>query len=70
MQLKISPDDPLLCDFALPLRSLHYHLGFPVEIITNSNDVLASAEESWGNFDPVFSEPPVQIRITRQYLNT
>jgi len=63
MQLKISAEDPLLCDFELPLRSLHYHLGFPVEIVTNSNDVLAGAEESWGNFGPVFSERPVQIRI-------
>jgi hypothetical protein len=63
MQLKISAEDPLLCDFALPLRSLHYHLGFPVEIVTNSNEVLTGAEESWGNFGPVFSQPPVQIRI-------
>ena len=63
MQLKISAEDPLLCDFELPLRSLHYHLGFPVELATNSSDVLAAAEESWGNSRRVFSEPPVQIRI-------
>jgi hypothetical protein len=63
MQLKISAEDPLLCDFELPHRSLHYHLGFPVEIVTNSSEVQAGAEESWGNFRRVFSEPPVQIRI-------
>ncbi len=63
MQLKISAEDPLLCDRELPLQSLHYPLGFPVEIVTNSSEVLAAAEESWGNFRRAFSEPPVQIRI-------
>jgi len=63
MRLKISVEDPLLCDFELPLQSTHYHLGFPLEIVTNSSQVLAAAEESWGNFRRVFSEPPVQIRI-------
>lgn len=56
-------EDPLLCDFELPLRCLYYHLGFPVEVVTNSQEVLAGAEESWANFRAAFSEPPVQIRI-------
>src|ERR1700692_361511 len=63
MELQISAGDPLLFDFDLPLRATFYLVGFPVEIITNSPLVLEAAQESWGLFQKVSSEPPVQIRL-------
>jgi len=63
MKLQSSMGDPLLYEFDLPLRATYYFMGFPVEIITNSAEVLAAAQESWGMFCKIFSEPPVQIRI-------
>jgi len=63
MKLRSSLNDPLLSDIDLPLRALYYPLGFSVEISTNSKEVLAGAEESWGLFQRIFSEPAVQLRI-------
>jgi HPr Serine kinase C-terminal domain len=63
MKLQTSAGDPLLYDFELSLRGTYYFLGFPIEIVTNSSEVLAGAEESWGKFQKVFCEPPLQLRI-------
>ena len=57
------PSDPVLSRFVLPLRAVYYPLGFAVEISTNSAEVLAAAEESWGRFRKTFSEPPVRIEV-------
>ncbi len=56
-------NDPLFYDLELPVRALYHPLGFSVEIATNSEQVLAAAEESWGHFRRVFDEPPAQLRI-------
>lgn len=58
-----APLDPVLSDFSLPLRAVYHAMGFPVEIATNSGEVLAAAEESWGSVKPNFSEPPVRFEI-------
>lgn len=63
MQAQAVKLDPLLYDFDMPLRAIYYPLGFPLEIATNSHEVLAAAEESWGHFQKLFSEPPLQLRI-------
>jgi hypothetical protein len=63
MKIQTSAPDPLLCEFELPLRAVYHPLGFSVEIATNSKEVLAGAEESWGNFRRIFPEPAVQLRI-------
>jgi HPr Serine kinase C-terminal domain len=63
MKLQLSLGDPLLSDFELPLHERFLFLGFPIEITTNSAEVLAGAEESWGMFRSAYSEPPLQIRI-------
>jgi hypothetical protein len=55
--------DPVLSDFSLPLRAVYYPSGFAVEIATNSCQVLAAAEESWGRFRKAFSDPPVRLEI-------
>ena len=41
-------NDPYLSRTAMPLRGIYYPLGFPLELTTNSKDVMAAAEESWG----------------------
>ena len=55
--------DPVLSDFPLPLHGTYYPLGFPLELATNSADVLMAAQESWGQFREAFSQKPVQIRV-------
>lgn len=47
----------------LPLRRTFYPLGFPVEIVTNAEEVLHAAEESWHSYTPLFDMPPFQFRI-------
>ncbi|HLV94196.1 MAG TPA: hypothetical protein VKS44_03310 [Candidatus Acidoferrales bacterium] len=57
------PPDPLLYRFEMPLKGLYYPFGFPVEITTNSADVLKAAERHWGAFQQMFPERPVEVRI-------
>ncbi len=59
----VTHHDPVLSDFNLPLRGVYYPLGFAVEIATNSEEVLASAQESWGRFEKTSSEPPVRLEM-------
>lgn len=53
--------DPVLATFDLPFRRTFYPLGFPLEIETNSVDVIAAASEGWGAFEQAFLEPPVRL---------
>jgi HPr Serine kinase C-terminal domain len=55
--------DPLLSNVELPLRSIFHPLGFSIEVITNSEEVLAAAEASWGGLCKVFPEPALELRI-------
>jgi hypothetical protein len=55
--------DPLLSNVELPLRRLYHPLGFSIEVITNSEQVLAAAEESWGGLRKAFPEPALELRI-------
>jgi hypothetical protein len=43
------PQDALLSNMELPLRSIFYPLGYAVEIITNEPAVLEAAKESFGH---------------------
>lgn len=63
MQTQTVRLDPLLYEFEMPLRSIYYPLGFPLEVTTNSEDVLAAAQESWGHFEKVFPCPALEMRI-------
>jgi hypothetical protein len=60
---KLVDDDPLLSDRELPLREIFYPLGFALEITTNSDQVMAAAQESWGHFRQAMTEPPVHLRV-------
>jgi hypothetical protein len=57
---QVSPN-PLLADFELPLRRTYYPLGFPLELETNSMDVIQAASEAWSRFSQAFDETPVRI---------
>ncbi len=57
---KVFPD-PVLSAFELPLRQTFYPLGFPLELQTNSVEVIAAASEGWGDFQQAFDEEPVRF---------
>jgi hypothetical protein len=58
--------DPLSLNVELPLTRVYHPLGFSLEVITNSEEVLAAAEESWGTCEQRFPGPPVQLRVVLQ----
>jgi hypothetical protein len=64
--LRIKPADPLLHDVDLPLSGTYFAQGFPVEVSTNSRDVLEAAAESWGMYQREFDRKPVELRIIVQ----
>jgi hypothetical protein len=53
--------DPVLSAFELPLRQTFYPLGYPLELQTNSAEVIAAASEGWGAFQQAFDEAPVRL---------
>jgi len=53
--------DPALAAFELPLRKTFFPLGYPLDLETNSGDVLLAAEESWGEQERMFNRDPVRI---------
>ena len=50
--------DPLLRDLEMPLRGVFYPVGFPLNLATNSHEVIAAAEESFGAWTPEFTVDP------------
>jgi hypothetical protein len=58
--------DPMLVRFKLPLREMFFPLGFPLEIETNSEDVLTAASSSWNGFVKLFDTSPIRLRIVVQ----
>jgi hypothetical protein len=55
--------DPVFSNFDLPLRRTFYALGFPLELETNSEDVIQAAQEGWGAFTQTFAEAPVRLSV-------
>ena len=55
--------DSLLANFELSRRARFYPLGFPLELETNSNDVIQAAAEGWGRFAQQFDETPVRLSL-------
>jgi hypothetical protein len=53
--------DTFLANFEFPMRARFYPLGFPLDLETNSEDVIRAAEEGWGRFAPRFAETPVRL---------
>lgn len=57
---KCNPD-PVLSSFELGLRRILYPYGFPLQLESNSPDVIAAAAEGWGEFEQTFDAPPVRL---------
>src|SRR5438270_9656746 len=55
--------DPTLAEFELSRSAVFYPLGFPVQINTNSRDVIAAAHESWPEFVPRSYEAPLRVSL-------
>lgn len=47
----------------LPIIQTLYPLGFPLEISTNSNEVIRAAVESWNHPECEFERDPVRLRV-------
>jgi len=48
---------------ALPVIKTFYPLGFPLEIATNSEEVMEAAAESWNSYDYAFTRAPFHLRV-------
>jgi hypothetical protein len=59
----VNPFDPYLCHMEMPLTAVYYPLGFPLELTTNSEEVMEGAEESWGAFRQQFDIPALRFQI-------
>ncbi len=57
-------DDIFLHDTLLPHRATFFPLGFPLELATNSEAVIAAARQSWGIFGAAHEEPPLSLCLT------
>jgi hypothetical protein len=47
----------------MPFSATYFPLGFPLEIRTNTREVLAAAEESWGTFEQRVEMPPIRMQV-------
>ncbi len=57
-------DNHFLQDVPLTRRATFYPLGFPLELVSNSEAVIAAARESWGMFELTYPEAKVELSIT------
>lgn len=55
--------DPVLAAFELPFRARHYPFGFPLELATNSAEVIQAASEGWGMFSQEFDAAPARLHL-------
>jgi hypothetical protein len=56
-------EDPILANTRFPLRTIYFPLGFPVEIASNSPEIMEAARQSWGRFQFRFPFPPLLLRM-------
>ena len=56
-------EDPLLAKFELGLRHTYFPLGFPLEVRTNSREVLEAASGNWDLFLQSFDLPPIRLEL-------
>ena len=55
--------DPLSFGVPLPLKARYYPMGVPVEIVTNSSEVLAVTDRMWAQYPPVEHGGLVTFRV-------
>ncbi len=59
-----SPTDLYLSNIVLSHRSTFFPLGFPLEVMTNSPEVLAASAKSWNVFHHRFDMAPLQLKLS------
>lgn len=47
----------------LLIKGTVYPFGFPIEVRTNSEEVLAQYDQLWGNFEKVRDTPPIPVDV-------
>ena len=55
--------DPMLARAELPLQQTFYPLGFPLQVLTNCEEVLDIADECWHGFSQLFDIAPIRFHI-------
>lgn len=60
---QVSPSDPMLARVELPLKQTFYPLGFPLEVLTNCEQILDIAGECWRGFRQLFDLPPIRFHL-------
>jgi len=55
--------DPLLYRAPLPYCGRYYPYGFPVDVATDSRDVLDAAHDSFAAYPPRFDRPPIRMHV-------
>lgn len=55
--------DPLGYDLPLPLTARYYPMGFPLEVATNSPEVIAAADWLWKQYPPVCGPGGAVLRV-------
>jgi hypothetical protein len=63
LETQQASDDIVLWDAPLPLRATLFPLGFPLELATNSEAVIAAAKQSWSSFPATSTEPPISLNL-------
>lgn len=53
--------DVVLSSFEFDLRQTLYPFGFPLELESNSPEVMTAASEAWGEFEKAFDRQPVRM---------
>lgn len=61
--LEMVQPDPVLSELHLPLHARFYPCGFPIDIASNSADVIEAANEGWGEFTQQFDTKPARMHI-------
>jgi hypothetical protein len=56
-------EDPLGYDLPLPLTARYYPMGFPLDLATNSEEILAAADRVWAQFPVTTGRRAVNFRI-------
>lgn len=53
----------VLSSYEFSLRQTLYPFGFPLELESNSPDVMTAADEGWGAFEKAFDAQPVRMSL-------
>ena len=61
--IEIQINDPLLYRAPLPYTGRYYPYGFPVDVATDTREVLDAAHASFGAYAPRFDRPPLRLHV-------